>query len=215
MIFGIGGKLSGGKTCTGVKFSHGQWLTGKKVISNIYIKFPEGDDRTVFIRNDQLVAFLKRYYMDSVKLKEFFFNSVLLLDEIVNLIGSRRSSTALNELFTNFFMMAGKLDCDVVFTFQVKESQVDKILREVCNVYANCYRINDKGVPLVFEERVYKGKIMIAVLLEFDFDILGMKYSKLVYDPEPYYKMYDTREITLLDRSAYMRGGVKDLRKLT
>lgn len=215
MIFGIGGKLSGGKTCTSVMFAHEKFKEGKKVIANFNITFPEDpeSDRVIFMRNDQIVDFIKGHYQDQESLRSMFYNSVLILDEIGQLISARASSTALNQLMTGFFMMAGKLDCDVLFTFQVKESMVDKILREVCNVYANCYRVTSDGEPLIFDSRIYPGKIAIVVVLEFDFDIMGMKYGQLVYDPTPYYAMYDTREITLLDRSLYLRGGSRDLRK--
>lgn len=213
MIFGISGKLSGGKTCTAVKFAYDRYLEGKKVISNFMINFPN-DDRNIFMNNEQMVDFLKRNYQDQAALRKMFFNSVLIIDEVANLAGARGSSaTALNQMMTEFFMMAGKLDCDIVYTAQVQTSMVDKILRECTNIYCNCYRISDQGNPLIFENRIYSKKILIAVIMQFDFDILGSQIKTLVYDPEPYFKFYDTREITLLDRTKYMRGGSRDLRR--
>jgi len=211
MIFGIGGKLSGGKTCTAVKFAYDRYNDGKKVISNFMVNFP-GDQRNIFMNNEQFVDFIKTHYMDQQGLKRMFFNSVLILDEVQNLISSRSSATQLNNLLLNFFMMAGKLDCDIVYTAQVQDSMVDKIIRECTNVYCNCYRITEDGKPLIFENRIYNKRILIVVIMQFDFDVLGQQIRTLIYDPAEFYKFYDTREITLLDRTKYMRGGLKDLR---
>lgn len=216
MIFGIGGKLSGGKTCTAVMYSYDKFLAGKKIIANFKINFPEYPNcpDQIFISNTQFVDFIKKNYHNQDALKKLFFNSVLILDEIGQIISSRRSSTGINQLITGFLMMAGKIDLDVVYTAQVQDSMVDKILRECTNVYCNCFRIREDGSPLIFEDRIYQGKIRIAILLQLDFDIGGQVIKTLVYDPEMYYSFYDTREITLLDSSQYMRGGSKDLRKI-
>lgn len=212
MIVGIGGKLSGGKTVTMVRYAHDKWLKGKKVISNFRVKFSDTNENVYFMSNTVFVDWLKSNYMDQEALKDMFFNSVLLQDEIVNLASGRRTSTTLNEMITNFYMMAGKLDCDIVFSFQ-KDTMADIRLREIANIYCNCYRISENKQPLIWKDRKVKEKVYIAVISMLDFDILGQQIVTEVYDPSPYFKMYDTREITLLDRSKYMRGGSKDLRR--
>lgn len=211
MIIGLGGKLSGGKTNTAVAISLDKAYKGKKVISNIYLNFPP-KLKTFYLKNENFIEFLIKNYNNPPKIKEVFFNSVLLLDEVGQLINARKSSSNLNELITSFFMMVGKLDCDVIFTYQVKESQVDKVLREVCEIYGNCFRLSKDLNPIFFEDRILNTKIYVLVLLEFDLQLAGKQIKPILYDPEPFYNLYDTREIVLLNRAQYQRGGSKDLR---
>lgn len=211
MILGLGGKLSGGKTVTAVRYCLQKGLQGKKIISNIKLNFPK-EIKVIFLDNEEFVDYLKENYQNQEMLRKMFFNSVIFLDEIVNLISARKSTTILNELITNFMMMAGKLDADVVYTFQVKDSQVDLRLREISQVYGNCYRYTTNGVPLIDKPRIINQEIIIVVILEYDFDILGKKIGAIQFNPKKYYHLYDTREVTLLDRSKYMSGGIKDLK---
>lgn len=210
MILGLGGKLSGGKTVTSVRFAHDQWLSGKKVLSNIELNFPRNNERCYKLTNEQFVDYLKANFDNQQAIRKMFENSVLLLDEIGNILSARKSTSLLNEMITQFIMMAGKLNCDIVYTAQLQESQADLRLRGVTNIYGNCYRYTAEGFkPLIFENRVVTEKILIVVIMEFDFDLLGRTITQMVYDPSPYYSMYDTKEITLLDRTKYLRGGSK------
>lgn len=212
MIFGIGGKLSGGKTVSLVRFAHHYGLKGKKVIGNIKLNFPN-NIKTEYMGNETFVDFLKYNLQKPQVLHNKFFNSVLILDEIVNLVSARRTSTALNEMVTNFLMMVGKLDTHVGYSFQVRDSHTDIRLRNVTNIYGNCYRVDEKGQVLMTDDRIVDKKIFIVLDLELDFDLRGIKIVQDVFDPEPYFHLYNTREITLLDRTRYLRGGIKDLRK--
>lgn len=210
MILGIGGKLSGGKTNFAVKVCAEKVQEGKRIISNIPLFLPN----TRYVRSADIIEELREHYEDSEYLKEFFKDSILLLDEIVNLLQARGSgSVALNQIITNFIVLTGKIDCDVIYTFQVEESQVDKILRDICNIYAECYRIGENGKPIVFATRKVKEKIRILVLMEMDFGLLGKQTMQFTYDPEPYYNLYDTTDFNLLDRTRYLRGGSRDLRR--
>lgn len=207
MILGLGGKLSGGKTVTAVRYCYRKGLEGKKVISNIKLNFPKNYKIDyVYMPNEKFIMFLKNNYNKPDVIKDLFYNSVLLLDEISNLLSARKSSSLLNELVTNFMMMLGKLNADCVYTFQVKDSQVDKRLREISQVYANCYRIDSKGNALIDKDRKLKEKVYIIVIYLRDLDILGEQVIPEIYDPSPFYNMYETEEIILLDRSKYMSG---------
>lgn len=203
MNIGMGGNLSGGKTAFAV------WLTvhsdpDKRIISNIWLDIP---GREVFlIKNSDLIEFLIENYENQEKLFSFFGNSVLLLDEITNLINARRSGANINEIFTTFLMMCGKLDCDVLFTYQILESQVDKRLREITNVYAHCQRIDaETGMPMFFMPRITSKKVLIRVLLEFNLEVYGIVQKQFVFDPSTVFSLYNTREIVLLDRSRYLK----------
>jgi len=212
MIIGFGGNLSGGKTVTCVMLAYQQWLLGKKIISNITLNFGNNKN-VVLMKNSEFVDFLIRNFEQPDKIKEMFFNSVLILDEITNLLSARKSTTNLNELITNFIMMAGKLDCDVLYTYQILNSQVDKRLREICNIFCECYRVDSKGQLIFYKPRVVREKIYIKVIMEIEFGIFGIRFKQFTYDPEPFYQLYDTREVTLLNRAMYQRGGSRAIIK--
>lgn len=210
MIFGIGGKLSSGKTCTAVKYAYDEGLKGKKVISNIKLFFPP-EIEVVYLNNEDTISFLKNNAESPQTLYKMFFHSVVLWDEITNLLNARKSGSLLNDLFTSFIMYAGKMDADIVFTYQIRGSQVDKRLREICNLYGNCYKVTQDGKPIIFGPRIVNKKIYIVVAMLLDLGLFGSRVIKEVYDPEPIYKLYDTREIILLDRSKYLKKGKKSL----
>lgn len=213
MIIGFGGKLSGGKTVRSVGLAYNMALkSGKRIISNIDLNMPSSID-VIKLSPEKFIDFLKANYENSLLLKDTFSDSILLFDEIANYVSSRKSTTMLNELIVEFFMMLGKLNAHLIYTAQVFESQTDKILRNCTNIYANCYRFTKDG-PVDFEkDRKINEKVYILVMYEYDYDILGIKVIPEVFDPEPYFNMYNTEEFVLLDRSKYLRGGVKDLRK--
>jgi len=212
MIIGLGGKLSGGKTITAIKYAYEQGLKGKKIVSNIGLKFPETISYQ-FMKSSSFVDFIKQYYENGQMLKTMFSKSVLLIDEIVGVLSSRRSSSNLNEMITDFFMMCGKMNCDVVFTYQNYESQVDVRLRTVLEKQGFCMRIAKDKSNLNQQERIVKKPIVILVIWKEEFGYLGSKLYAEVYDPSPYYDFYDTQEVTLMDRSDYLKGGSKDLGK--
>lgn len=214
MIIGVGGNLSGGKTVTGVRFCYNKGLQGKKVLSNIKLNFPK-EIKYEFISNTELVEFIKTYYEDSDKIREKFENSVMLLDEIVNLLSARKSGSALNELLTNWFMMLGKLSTDVVLTYQLGSSQLDNRVREaIITKEAYCFRMNNKKKMILDNtDRIINEKIYILIIWIENLGIFK-KTTAEIYDPQDYFKMYDTKEITLMDRSVFIKGGAKDLTKV-
>lgn len=210
MIFGIGGKLSSGKTVTAVRYAYDEGKKGKKVISNIKLFFPKKIE-VIYLNNTDTIEFIKNNAENPETLYKLFSHSVILWDEITNLFNARKSGSLLNDLLTSFIMYCGKMDADIVFTYQVRGSQVDKRLREICNIYANCYRVTEDGKPLIFSPRIVNKKIYIIVAMLINLDLLGQRIVKQIYDPEPIYKLYDTREIILLDRSKYLKKGKKSL----
>jgi hypothetical protein len=212
MIIGLGGKLSGGKTITGIKYCFNQGLKGKKIISNIYLKLPP-PIKTDFMSSNAFVDFIKVNFESGNKLKERFYNSVIFMDEIVGILSSRKSSSNLNEMVTDFFMMCGKMNADVVFTYQNYESQVDTRLRSVLEKQGFCMRLADDKTNLNQQERIVQKPIKILVIWREEYGYLGKKVFGEIYDPSPYYKFYDTQEVTLMDRSDYVKGGSKDLSK--
>ena len=209
-IIGSGGKLSGGKTVTGIFLLNEVGIKqGKKIISNIRLK----DIDYTFIENDYFIRFIKQNIKNQKALMKLFFNSFLLLDEIRGLISARKSTSNLNELLTSFFMMLGKLDCDLYYTYQVLESMVDKQLRLVTDYILKTYRITKDG-KLYSGPRIAKQDILIRVEVYIYENEIEQFIGSFVYDPKPYFNRYNTREITLVDRDKYTRGGRYDLRSI-
>ena len=213
MIIGLGGNLSGGKTVTAVRFAYEQGLKGKKIISNIKLNFPE-NIQVEYMSNPEFIEFIKINYENSEALKRKFYNTVFLADEIVHLLSGRRTTSTIAELLTNYFMMCGKLNQDVVMTYQLGTSQLDNRIREaVMNKEGICLRCTNKGIVFDNSERILNEKIYILIIWQTSLGFLGNKRGYEIYDPSIYFPMYDTREIVLMDRTVYLKGGTKDLTK--
>lgn len=205
MIIGLGGNLSGGKTLTAIKLSIDLAKDNdKKIISNIILDIP--DIETIYSESEELIDFIIKNRRDQDSLFEFFGNSVLLLDEARAFYSARKSSSNLNEILTSFMMMIGKLDCDVIYTYQVLTSMIDRQLREITNMHLKTYRINEKGNLIIGKKRILKEKIYIlAEIYEpKTSDEIVYTGKKFVYDPEPYFNMYNTREVVLVNREKYL-----------
>lgn len=201
MILGAGGNLSGGKTVTFIRFLLEGHKEGKRIISNIkLIGIPY-----TFMTFEKFIEILQKYREDQAMLQKIFSNSIMFWDEARNLVSARKSTTNLNEMVTSFLMMAGKLDCDVYYTFQVLTSMIDLQLREITNFFLDCTRIDTKGKPIIGKPRILTEKVFILVrLMVYQKEELVWTGKKFVYDPSPYYQYYNTREIVLLDRERYL-----------
>lgn len=202
MIIGSGGLLSGGKTVTFVRFLKEGQEEGKRIISNIkLVGIPYQ-----FITFEKFIEILQKYRNDQDMLMKIFYNSIMFWDEARNLVSARKSTTNLNEMVTSFLMMAGKLDCDVYYTFQVLTSMIDLQLREITHFFLECERIDEKGQVIIGGKRILEGqKVYIRVkLMQLINDKLEYTGRNFVYDPAPYFKYYNTREIVLLDREKYL-----------
>jgi hypothetical protein len=202
-IVGIGGILSSGKTLLGVKLCLDSKNKGKRIISNIKLNFPY-----FYLSTSELVTFLKRNFEDTKVIEKKFKNSVLFIDEITNLVNARKASASLNELITTFFMMLGKLDCDLVYTYQLLTSQIDVRLREITTTFCDCQRVilkanQDRSL------RIIDSPIRIKVIMFKKTGTLGFKMSKFQFNPEKYFNLYNTREIILLDRDRYLKSRIR------
>jgi len=201
MIIGLFGLLSGGKSVSAVKLIKDYEKEGKRVISNTPLFHMEH----LYLPNVKFIEFLKENLEKDENLEKVFSNSVFFIDEITNLVDARRSGSALNELITGFMMMLGKLDCDVIYTCQILESQVDLRLREITNVLINAIRIDIDGNPLVFDKRILEKDVYIYLEYKFILGPLGEKIAREIYNPAEFYKFFWTRKIILLDRDKYLK----------
>lgn len=206
MITGIFGNLSSGKTALAVYLSHEEFLkNNKKIISTLKLNF-----KSIYISTETLVdiTIIERQ-------KKYFFDSILLADEIHNIVDARRSSSDLNQKFTQFITQLGKLDCNLVFTSQILKSQIDTRLRDLCDVYIFCERymlIKNKLYEATFEPRIIYDKnnqlVPIRIYCNMIIKIQGGKSYKnleFMFDPSQVYDLYETRKIIILDRDKYLK----------
>lgn len=79
MNIGVGGKLSGGKTTTGVAFIDDfiKETPGKKIISNIQLR---GLKNLVFLNTHGIADFIMENKENQEALEKMFFNSILFHD---------------------------------------------------------------------------------------------------------------------------------------
>lgn len=194
MIIGIFGNLSSGKTLLAVKLLKDEMdkNPNTKIISNIYLKFPYK-----FLDMESLVT-------EIISNKEQFENALLFIDEGHNIFESRRSTSKVNVDTTRFITQIGKLNCNLIFTSQMF-SQADIRIRELCDILCFCARIDKNGRPLILQPRIVDQKIFIEVRIMIKL-YGGLSFTaKIVrFNPEPYFNLYETKEIVVLDRDKYL-----------
>lgn len=213
MNFGFGGPLSSGKTNVSIGLIRELSGNGniKKVISAIGLT----GIRHYFMDSEKLTNFLYTNKKNKEELKKMFFNSVLFLDEIKNYISAKKTTSNLNETWEQFLMMAGKLDCDVIVTYQNLFSQVDKEFRYIIDMFFQTERvgIDKKPLPLIYQRmRIPRDKygklipILIKVKLMLYEDDKLFYTGKCAYlDPMDNAGFYNTREMVILDREQYLK----------
>lgn len=222
MNFGVGGKLSSGKGIVSILLILDLLETShKKVISLIRLK---GIPDYEFLPVEEFVDFILENAQDYNALKKKFGNTILNADEIRNVISARKSSSNLNEMMTQFFMMAGKLDCDIIFTYQVYTSQIDLQFREITDLNLDCERVNENGGMLEFKYarmRIPTYNLDPDDLRPDNLVPIAIKVTLMIYQDEKLFNTgkaiiipfelvrkagqhYDTRELIILDRTQYL-----------
>lgn len=212
MVEALIGKMSQGKTVTQVRKGFIEGKKGTKIFSNFKINYPSFINHE-YIRNDRLIELLKNNIENEDYIKNYFKNSLFLLDEVSTLINARRSGSGLNEFILNFLVNTQKFQCDLIYTAQVLESQADKVLRMNTSYFTYCFRFTKEFGIVPIGRRILNEKVYIVLFTDIDFGPLGTIRKREIYDPLPYFKYYDTTEAMLFDRSKYLAGGTKDLKK--
>lgn len=198
MLIGIFGNLSSGKTLLGVKLLKDEYDkdSSVKIIANLQLK----GMKYYKVSLDQLISLSKRD-------PEFFNNSLLFIDELHNVVDARRSSSALNTEYTQFITQVGKLNCTLVYTSQVFQSQIDVRIRELTDFIIFCNRVDSQGQLIISRKRIVDTPIFIqATGLIRQHGGASWVPFKFVFDPKAYFGLYNTKELVLLDRRKYLRG---------
>lgn len=197
MNIGVEGNLGDGKTVTLVHELMTSVPKSKIPLANIKLVGSE------YMSSHDMVQFIKDHQHDTQALWEKFGNRVWFVDEIGQMISSRTPSNPVNLLITSFITMCGKLDCDVYFSCQIPESQVDKILRSLVNIEIQCSKFYADGEPVIYGNRILEKPVLILAMKKMKLGMLGSITVPEIYDPSPYYSLYDTRELVMLDRTQF------------
>jgi len=210
-VVGLTGAMSSGKTVTSIsllKYYHDQ---GKRIISNHKLRgIPHK-----YLNSEDFVKFIIENYNNQAKIEDNFFNSVVFIDEARGLYSARRSMTNLAEITTSFIFMLSKLSCDFLYTTQLLQSQIDLQLRSITTHLLECERVNSKGFPY-HGDRIGDEPVFIRIRLWRPSLInKGWTTSNKFYyfDPSPYYKYYNTREILIVNRSKIEKEQTKKGKK--
>lgn len=177
MIVLYKGARGRGKTLSMVKDGAEYFLEGYKVLRNFECSFGEP------IENDQILELSKDSELN---------NCVLLIDEIQIFFDNRRSMTKQNITFSNFVQQIRKRNIIILCTTQYSNT-IDIRLRQHLDIIAFPNFIKDKNVCEV--------TYMDLTRLQDNDLILGQNaemkpvLSKIVFNAEPIFKMYDTSEM--------------------
>lgn len=207
MQIGFGGALSSTKTVSMVAYAcRIAKRKEKRIIANFSIYLKDAREVSNIQLADFIIEQLDKEPKEAQKnLEEFFGNSVLCIDEITALLSARKANSNLNNDILQVIMMLGKLDVDFLFTYQVYESQVDKELREITQINIDCQRVRkDNKKPIFFEDRIVPYPILSKQKWTIN-DNGRLITRKCFLDPAPFYKLYSTKQILLLNRDRYLR----------
>lgn len=196
---GFFGVMSSGKGVMSTKFL--RWANSKhqrKIISNCWLNLPN----VTRLSNDEL--YLKH------KNPNFFKESYLYITELHTILESRSSNALVNKNFTMFLTQIGKLDCKIIYDSQLS-GQIDLRMREFTPYRIICERYVKRNGRMVkpdfFDGRILNEQIYIKMTLNIT-DLSDQEVFKELgfYMPEETdFKVFDTREIVMLDREKYMR----------
>ena len=179
MIHLVVGKQGSGKTVYVVKKAYDYYKQGKTIYSNVDLKFP----------------YKLLDYDDIINCR--LDNAMVIIDEAHQLLGSRSSMSRINnEITTSFISMVRKKNLDLFLTTQ-HERKIDARIREMeMDYFYLCTRyafIKGEWKEVLHNQDVDKNtpiNIKIKVIeVDTGTEIIGY------FRANPYFKMYDTRQI--------------------
>lgn len=180
MIIGFIGGIGQGKTVSAVKYINEEWKKGKRILTNIKLKF-NSDKRIENLTSE----FFKNYKNSNVEM----YNTTILADEIHVYVDSRKSNSPINQTFTRFVTQSRKRSVNLVFTTQDEDpatfrisGQPDLRLRKLVDIIILCEKIKCSNDMVFFKNTFYNhsGNLLGRPLLFFGKD---------------YFDLYDTDEI--------------------
>lgn len=179
------GKPRTGKTLFMTYFTYNNYVKGHEVFSNYVLKFPE-------ITNQPRPRIMSVEDMISIP-----FNDVdrqpktLAIQEADKIFDSRRSGRSQNVLLSSLSGQSGKRNLDIFYDTQYF-NRVDGALRMVTDIVitASVYTDSETRLPVAFEYTI------TDVYESMNNDYIPKKIVIPAPMLEPFYKMYDSYEVT-------------------
>lgn len=168
MIVGFIGDIGQGKTCSMVAYAYTMYRKGYDIYANIKLNFPH---RHLTIQD------IFDYYENETA----FVKAVFLIDEIHMMIDSRQAMTRRSLIISYFILQTRKKSILLLWTSQ-HYHQVEKRLRASTDAFVECYHKKRGANDYILNvfNIVKTNKIMT---------------KKIVFNPKPVYKLYNTLEI--------------------
>jgi hypothetical protein len=205
MITGILGNRGSGKTLTAVIYAYHKYLDGYTIYSNIKLNFP-------------YIPYDIDMLLDFAESGKYFGETLFLIDEVHILFDSRTSGKSRNRIFSYFLNQSSKNALDIIYTTQFSR-QAEIRLRlntEVvitCNARSIVYKSANSNPIILPNYRPKKTDFKCITYIR----TRTIKFSDTGYDTEimrtylgnPYFKLYDTREVVKIERDKFERETLK------
>lgn len=213
MIVGFIGQRGSGKTLTMVRYAYEKFKQGYKIYSNINLNFKH----TIYTVDD---------LMEYAEKGEYFGKTLLICDEIHIFFDSRSSGKTRNRIFSYMLNQSSKNDMDVAYTTQFSR-QVEIRLRLNTEIVNRCVcksivwknKNSKPQVLLNYRPKDSDYKCVSVIQNEiFKFNDTGLTSRKISrYVGNPYFKLYNTREVVRMQSDKYEREKTdkKSNKKLT
>lgn len=177
------GNQGSGKTVFLVSEAKKDYDKGIQIYSNIHLKFP----------------YKRLNYKDIIECK--YNNCTIVLDEIHLLLGSRASMSKKNNIITSAFCSQLRKNNIRLLGSTQRIGKVDRRIRDELTFLVECdryvyqdntlkYKAYDDGTTTRNTPTVIKAKVT---------DINTLKTVNVYFYANEYFKMYDTREIVIVE----------------
>lgn len=165
-----------------------QMAQGRKVYSNIWLRGAEK------ISTEAIPYIVKANTAQ-------FKDTIFFVDEIHTIVDARRSSA--NVDFTGFITQLGKLNCDLYYTAQIVDSQIDRRLRELGDLFLFCTRYlyikgNWVNGALYPRKVSYPVCIQYRAFLKQEGGLSWRQWSNAYIPTKQDYSIYDTTELVVV-----------------
>jgi hypothetical protein len=177
----ITGYKGSGKTCLATKFAYEGFLIGKPIFSNYSLAF---DYQPIDIK-------------DMLDNPSDVKDGIILIDEAQTWVDCRMAGAKKNRLFSYLMLQGRKRRIDIIMTSQQLDNVDIRVRRNLEHLY-NC-------IPLVKD--VFRGKGIMRAASDVEIenhrvDLIKVtwhdyslgKIKKTIFDPAPYFELYDSDE---------------------
>lgn len=176
MIIAFIGTVGSGKTLSAVYECYKYYRQGKRVFSNIHLKFPH-------------IQLTFKRLMEMIRNKEELQDAVIFLDEVHIFIDARSSMKKRNKLVSYFILQTRKRNVRLLYTTQ-HLAQAEKRLRDTTDIICFCKNISDKtslvnnpSTPLYIQQEY---------VMQWD---EGVPPQRKIIIGNPVFPLYDTKQM--------------------